>query len=264
MQWYEESQGRDPRMAQTIRTPGYTRIGQTTPSLPDFASSITGYQYVKYVQAPAFDQGNCVNDMPIFRYAEVLLNFAEAKAEKGNLTQADIDRSIKLLRDRVAMPNLSVAAANANPDPYLAGLYVNVNGANKGIVLEIRRERLIELIREGHRYYDLIRWKEGQLLTRTFNGMYFPGVGTYDIDHNGSIDLHIYEGTKPAAVAGRQYLKIGEVVLENGAAGGQIVTNPTVTKQWNEDRDYLYPIPTQERLLNKALTQNPGWIDGVQ
>jgi hypothetical protein len=264
MQWYEESQGRDPRMAQTIRTPGYTRIGQTTPSLPDFASSISGYQYVKYVQAPAFDQGNCVNDMPIFRYAEVLLNFAEAKAEKGNLTQADIDRSIKLLRDRVAMPNLSVAAANANPDPYLAGLYVNVNGANKGVVLEIRRERLIELIREGHRYYDLIRWKEGQLLTRTFNGMYFPGVGTYDIDHNGSIDLHIYEGTKPAAVAGRQYLKIGEVVLENGAAGGQIVTNPTVTKQWNEDRDYLYPIPTQERLLNKALTQNPGWIDGVQ
>lgn len=261
MQWYEETQNRDPRLAQTIRTPGYTRIGESTPSVPDFASSITGYQYIKYVQAPAFDQGNCVNDMPLFRYAEVLLNFAEAKAERGTLSQSDVDKSIKLLRDRVGMPNLDVAAANADPDPYLADQYVNVSGANKGVILEIRRERRIELIREGHRWRDILRWKEGQLLTRVFYGMYFPGVGTYDIDHDGDIDLHIYDGAKPAQVAGRQYIKVGEMVFENGAAGGQIITNPTVVKSWNEDRDYLYPIPTQERLLNPNLTQNPGWIE---
>lgn len=263
MQWFEETQNRDPRLGQTIRIPGHTRIGETNAILPDFASSITGYQYVKYVQAPSFDQGNCVNDMPIFRYAEVLLNFAEAKAELGTLGQADIDHSIKLLRDRVSMPNLSMSVANAVPDPYLADKFVNVKGTNKGVILEIRRERQVELIREGLRYNDLIRWKEGQIFTRVFNGMYFPGVGTYDIDRNGTIDLHIYEGAKPAAVAGRQYLKIGEVVFENGAKGGQIVTNPTVTKNWNESRDYMYPIPVQERLLNNILTQNPGWIDGV-
>jgi hypothetical protein len=230
--------------------------------LPDFAASITGYQYIKYIQPAEFDQGNCVNDMPIFRYAEVLLNFAEAKAERGTLTQSDIDRSIKHLRDRVAMPNLLLAAANANPDPYLAEQYANVNGANKGIILEIRRERRIELVREGHRYYDLIRWKEGQLLTRLMYGMYFPGVGTYDIDHDGAIDLEIYEGTRPTT-PGRQYIRVGEVEFENGVNGGQIITNPTVSKEWDESRDYLYPIPTQERLLNPSLTQNPGWIDGI-
>jgi len=264
MQWFEETQNRDPRLAQTIRVPGYKRIGESNTTLPDFAASITGYQYIKYVQAPEFDQGNCVNDMPIFRYAEVLLNFAEAKAERENLTQSDLDRSIKLLRDRVGMPNLSMAAANSNPDPYLADQYKNVSGTNQGVILEVRRERRIELIREGLRYYDVIRWKEGQLLSRPFNGMYFPGIGTYDIDHNGTIDLQIYEGTKPSAVSGRQYIKIGEVVFENGANGGQIVTNPTVTKEWNESRDYLYPISTQERLLNPSLTQNPGWIDGIK
>ena len=264
MQWFEETRNRDPRLGQTIRIPGYKRIGETNTTLPDFASSITGYQYVKYVQAASFDQGNCVNDMPIFRFAEVLLNFSEAKAELATLGQADIDKSIKLLRDRVGMPNLSMAAANAVPDPYLASRYVNVSGANKGVILEIRRERQVELIREGLRYNDLVRWKEGQVFKTVFTGMYFPGVGTHDIDRNGTIDLHIYEGTRPAAVAGRQYLKLGEVVFENGNKGGQIVTNPTVTKEWNENRDYLYPVPVQERLLNKSLTQNPGWIDGLK
>ncbi|WP_316817392.1 RagB/SusD family nutrient uptake outer membrane protein [Pedobacter nyackensis] len=264
MQWFEETQNRDPRLSQTIRIPGYKRSGESNLTLPDFASTITGYQYVKYVQPTAFDQGNCVNDMPIFRFAEVLLNFAEAKAERGTLTQTDLDRSVKLIRDRVAMPNISLIAANALPDPYMVDLYRNVSNSNKGVILEIRRERQVELIREGLRYYDLIRWKEGQIFSRVFNGMYFPGVGTYDIDHNGTIDLHIYEGTKPASVPGRQYLKIGEVVFENGRNGGQIITNPTVTKQWDESRDYLYPIPTQERLLNKALKQNEGWVDGVK
>lgn len=263
MPWFEETQNRDPRLAQTIRVPGYKRIGESKTSVPDFAASITGYQYIKYVQPPANDQGNCVNDMPIFRYAETLLNFAEAKAERGTLTQLDIDRSIKLLRDRVGMPNLNLAQANADPDPYLADQYRNVSGSNKGVILEIRRERRIELIREGFRYDDLMRWKEGQLLTRVFHGMYFPGVGTYDVDHDGKIDLHIYEGSKPAAVAGRQYMKIGEVVLEQGAAGGQIIVNPTVQKEWDESKDYLYPVPTQERLLNANLSQNPGWVDGI-
>lgn len=263
MQWFEETQNRDPRLSQTIRTPGYTRIGENAVSLPDFAASITGYQYTKFLLAPSYDQGNCDNDMPIFRYAEILLNYAEAKAERGNINQSDIDRSIKLLRDRVGMPNLDMNIANANPDPFLEDQYVNVTGSNKGLILEIRRERRVELIREGHRWYDLLRWKEGSLLTREFHGMYFPGVGTYDIDRDGTIDLHIYEGERPASVPGRQYISIGEVVFENGAEGGQIVVNPSVTKEWDETRDYLYPIPTQERLLNRNLNQNPGWVDGI-
>ena len=260
MQFFEETQNRDPRLAQTIRTPGYKRIGRDEVSVPDFATSVTGYQYVKYILSPAFDSGQSTNDMPIFRYAEVLLNYAEAKAELGAITQADIDKSIKLLRDRVAMPNLDVAAANADPDPYLQKEYPHVQaGANAGVLLEIRRERRIELVKEGHRYRDLLRWKEGARLAKPFYGMYFPGAGEYDLDHNGSIDLVIYEGEAPTAVPGRQYQRLGELVLENGTNGGRIVNMPDIIKQWDEDKDYYYPIPTQELQLNPNLEQNPGW-----
>src|SRR5690606_17675126 len=101
------------------------------------------------------------------RYAEVLLNYAEAKAELGTITQTDIDKSIKLLRDRVGMPNLNLAFANSNPDPYLIGEYPNATkGANHGAILEIRRERRIELVKEGLRYNDLMRWKEGARLAK--------------------------------------------------------------------------------------------------
>ncbi|RAV27795.1 RagB/SusD family nutrient uptake outer membrane protein [Sinomicrobium soli] len=262
MQFYEETRDRDPRMQQTIRTPGYKRIGSDQASVPDFATCVTGYQYVKYVLSAQYDAGRNTNDMPIFRYAEVLLNYAEAKAELGALTQTDIDRSIKLLRDRVDMPNLDVNAANADPDTYLVSEYPNVStGADKGVILEIRRERRIELVREGHRYRDLMRWKEGQRLAEPFYGMYFPGAGAYDLDQNGTIDLVLYEGSAPAPVPGRQYQRLGELVLEHGLNGGRIVNLPDITKTWDEDKDYLYPIPLDELLLNQNLTQNPGWAE---
>lgn len=262
MQFYEETQDRDPRLAQTIRTPGYKRIGKEETSVPDFATSVTGYQYVKYVLAPTFDAGQSTNDMPIFRFAEVLLNYAEAKAELGTLTQADLDRSINMLRARVDMPHLNLQAANTNPDNYLITEYPNVTkGQNLGVLLEIRRERRIELVKEGHRYRDLLRWKEGKRLENKFYGMYFPGVGNYDLDKDGKVDLVIYAGTSPTRQPGVQYQKLGELVLENGVNGGRIVNLPDILKKWDEKKDYLYPIPTQELQLNKALKQNPGWAE---
>ena len=261
MQFSEEVQNRDPRLSQTIRTPGYTRIGETAPLVPEFGATVTGYQLIKFVSAPKWDTfSKDITDMPIFRYAEVLLNFAEAKAERGTLTQGDLDISAKLIRDRVGMPNINLAAANAKPDPYQAQQYTQLAGANSGVILEIRRERRIELVMENFfRWDDLIRWKEGQLLTKSFKGMYFPGPGSYDLDKNGKVDLVIYEGTKPT-VAGAQLLKLGsEILLENGNKGGNIVINGHITKKFIETRDYLYPIPKQERLLNTNLTQNPNW-----
>ncbi|WP_221391017.1 RagB/SusD family nutrient uptake outer membrane protein [Dyadobacter sp. NIV53] len=261
MSFYDETQNRDPRLSQTIKTPGYTRIGETTPLVPEFGGTVTGYQLIKFVSEPKWDTFNKdITDMPIFRYAEVLLNFAEAKAEKATLTQPDLDRSVKLLRDRVGMPAIDLALSNANPDPYLAAQYNQVKGENAGIILEIRRERRVELVMENFfRWDDLLRWKEGQLLTRQFKGMYFPGTGNFDLDKDGKIDLVIYEGTKPV-VAGAQILKLGsEIVLENGNAGGNIVINNHIVKKFNEAKDYLYPIPTQEILLNSRLVQNPNW-----
>lgn len=261
MQFYDEVQNRDPRLSQTIRTPGYTRIGETAQLVPEFGATVTGYQLIKFVSTPKWDTFNKdITDMPIFRYAEVLLNYAEAKAEKGTLTQADLDISTKLTRDRVGMPNINMDQANAKPDPYQAGQYTQISGKNLGVILEIRRERRIELVMENYfRWDDIIRWKEGQALTKQYKGMYFPGPGQYDLDKNGSIDVVIYEGTKPD-IKGAQLLKLGsDVSLENGAKGGNIIINGHITKKFIENRDYLYPIPKQERLLNTNLTQNPNW-----
>ncbi len=261
IEFYEETQNRDPRLSQTIRTPGYTRIGETNKLVPEFGATVTGYQLIKFVSEPKWDTyGKDITDMPVFRYAEVLLNYAEAKAERGTITQADLDLSIKPIRARVGMPNINMAAANSNPDPYQAAFYSQIKGANTGLILEIRRERRIELVMENFlRWDDIIRWKEGQTLTRQFKGMYFPGTGSYDLDKNGSIDLVIYEGTKPS-VPDAQVLKLGsEITLENGNAGGNIIINGHITKKFDESKDYLYPIPTQELLLNSNLVQNPNW-----
>ncbi len=263
--FFHETRNRDPRLAQTIRTPGYSRIGANNPVAPDFGASVTGYQLVKFVGDMSYDSYNrSINSMPIFRYAEVLLNFAEAKAELGTLTQEDLNNSIGELRKRVGMPMLDLAAANASPDPFMAAQYPDVAGANKGVILEIRRERRIELVMESYRWNDLMRWKSGQSLTRQFKGMYFPGVGQYDLDANGTIDVHIYEGTKPSpAVKGVQYFKLNaEMYLENGTSGN-VMINKDVEKTFDEEKDYLQPIPIQERQLNRNLTQNPKWIDGL-
>lgn len=259
MQFYNETQNRDPRLAQTIRTPGYTRIGSTVQLAPDFGATVTGYQVTKYVTSTAEDSYNTsTNPLHIIRYAEVLLNYAEAKAELGTLTQEDLDKSVNKLRDRVAMPHMDLAAANANPDPYLAAQYTHVSDANKGILLEIRRERRIELVMEGFRWNDLMRWKEGHLLSEQFKGMYFPGPGVYDLDRNGKTDVQIYTGSRPSGSG--VLLKLGsDIDLEDGANGGNIVVNPNIPKKFNEGRDYLFPIPTQEILLNPNLEQNPNW-----
>lgn len=162
MTFIDEVKDRDPRLSQSIRNPKFT-LSDNKPFPNKFAGSVDGYHPIKFLQdeTKGYDVrvGYSSNDLPVFRYAEVLLNYAEAKAELGTLTQADIDISIKLLRDRVGMPNLDVAAANANPDPYLLSEktgYTNVTAANKGAILEVRRERAIELVQEGFRI-DLIK-----------------------------------------------------------------------------------------------------------
>ena len=284
MQYYDEMQNRDPRLTQTVVGPGYMRINSTTVSSPNFGASTTGYQITKWVTDASGDGYlGSSNDYILFRAAEVYLNYAEAKAELGTLTQEDLEISIKKIRDRVGMPNIDMDAANANPDPYLCALesgYQNVTGPNKGVILEIRRERTIELLLEGFRYYDIIRWKEGKVFEQPYKGMYFPGLtqgsgdNRYDVfDMNDGtvgdkekVDICIYTGKKPSVKNIRKFYKLGdEFVLTDGDKGNIICHDiEKEPRQWREDRDYLYPIPTQERLLsNGTLSQNPNWDDGL-
>ncbi|KJD31117.1 hypothetical protein PK35_16265 [Tamlana nanhaiensis] len=259
IEFLQETDDRDPRLAQTIRTPGYTRIGgDGTALLPDFSAGISGYQIIKYV-ADISQDGDAAGyqDLPIIRFGEVLLNYAEAKAELGNLTQADLDISINQLRDRVRMPSMSLATANANIDPILIERYGNVSGLNTGVILEIRRERRVELVLEGFRYDDLMRWKNGELLEIHFKGMYFPSLGAFDLDGNGSLDVELYTGT--ATTAALQKVEIGGVITLSDGTSGNLVPFADRTKAFDESRDYLYPIPSGDIQLNPNLKQNPNW-----
>lgn len=267
MSFYEETQDRDPRLAQTIRTPGYKRVNETA-LYGKFYELLyicsTGYMPIKYFAGRDSDPDNCnENDVIVFRYAETLLNQAEAKAELGTITQADIDNTIAQIRKRVGMPSFKLADVNSNPDTYLAAQYPLVNGSNKGAILEIRRERRIELALEEFRFDDMVRWKDGQQFVRQFKGAYFPGEGAYDLDGDGTNDVYLYSKTpgdwKGVISSGR--LKLGSaVVLENGTYGNVVVNADKISqKVWDENKDYLYPIPTQAIVLNPKLEQNPGW-----
>ena len=271
MQFVEETTGRDPRLGFSCVTPGYMRIGGTEVLAPDFGASVTGFQVAKFVMdetLPGVGRVNMsFNDMPVFRIAEAYLNYAEALAELGTLTQYDLDISVNLLRDRVGMPHMDMAAANADPDWYLASEeygYPNVTGANKGVILEIRRERAVELAQEGFRLADLTRWRAGYCLNQSFYGMYFPGAGEYDLTGDGKADVRLYIGSKPST-NDLVNIPIGEdtgVLLSNDTYG-YLDHHKNVEHSFDEARDYYYPIPTKERSLNPNLKQNPGWKDGL-
>ena len=210
------------------------------------------------------------NDLPIYRLGEIYLIYAEAKAELGTLTQKDLDISVNLLRKRVGMPDMNIEVANANPDPYLLsaeyGYTSEVLAAspNKGVIIEIRRERAVELAQEGRRWDDLMRWREGKCIEQAIYGPYFKGAGRYDLNGEGAVDFILYEGDKPKDKV--QVYKIGgespEIILTEGTSG-YVHFHQKIEHIFNEDRDYLYPIPTEERELNRELAQNPGWVDGL-
>lgn len=269
MTYAEEIQNRDPRLLQSIRHPGFKLNGNTC--LPNLSESVTGYNPIKFVQDGITRSDNSTCDMPVFRIAETMLNYAEAKAELGTLTQEDLDNTINVIRDRVGMAHLVMSAANSNPDWYLSSEdygFTNVEGSNKGVILEIRRERAIELNQEGFRWADIRRWKAGNCYNQKFTGMYFPGPGEYDFDGDGNADLVLYGAnqSKPNVPSSTPIFQIGVdggIILSQGNKG-YVDRHTTIEKMpFNEGRDYFYPIPSDEISLykdkNPDFKQNPGW-----
>ena len=274
MTYNQQFQNRDPRMAQTLMAPGYVDLNGIDEVIEDCKSyDMTGYRFIKFVSDDTHNGATTsTTDWPVFRYPEILLTYAEAKAELGTLTPEDIALTVDIVRDRVGMPALDMAAANNNPDPLMASYYPNVNsGANKGVILEIRRERTVELPCEGLRQWDMLRWKEGAQLVPSSNGLdgflgcYFPSLGEYDMNGDGKMDLCLWSGTKPATTCDAM-LEIGEgkdAQLTDGTSG-YIVCFRGRTYKWEEGRDYLWPIPTDQRVATGgALSQNPGYEDGL-
>ena len=283
-QYYEQFQRRDPRMAQTLHGPGH--FGYLDPDMKgavettDFARTLNGYRVIKGVSDGSHENATTsTTDWAYIRYAEVLLNYAEAHAELGDLTQAMIDKSIKLIRDRAEMPNLTLPT---EPDALMAEYYPNATGDQLAAILEVRRERVVELFAEGFHQWDMIRWKEGGPLTAAGNmvtgatpldpanatpgykGIYIPALGEYDTDHDGKMDLLIYTGSMPSPVSStipatnRIQVGANSLTLSEGDHG--YITRDAAEDYVWKDRDYLYPVPLgQVQAYDGKLTQNPGW-----
>lgn len=217
-------------MAMTFIQPGseiYADGGVWAPTFPGFLgtnATQTGYMLRKFLdetlEATQF-QGQY--DFKEFRYGEVLLILAEALFElNGQISDADLDRTINLLRARVNMP----AMTNAH-----------VNGNNLDMLEEIRRERTVELAFEGYRRDDLRRWKTAEnVMPQAIRGIKFEGTD--------------YEANYPDLEPG---------VNITVDAEGFLVTEPASSRQFLQ-KHYLDPLPLQQIQLSQgALVQNPGW-----
>jgi hypothetical protein len=269
MLFKDEVKNRDLRLKQTIRLGDYKRItnGVPVPAPPVFSYTFTGYQPIKWTLDDTYYDAGALNtnSVALFRYAEVLLNFAEAKAELGTLTDQEWASTIGVLRARGGI----TAGLSNKPtvaDPYLVANYFP--GITDPTILEIRRERGIELSLEGLRYADLLRWKRGPLMEQEWNGFYVPALNTpMDLNEDGILDVAFYQGTRPTpAVAGVTYVDVSAKVgtatnsqlLKNGTSGELIWMNE-IPRKW-EDRNYYYPIPLTDIQRNPNLKpQNPGW-----
>ena len=263
----EECKGRDWRMAQIIRGPQYTwKVNEefTRESANFKDHTYTGYQLTKYVydDKNMDDKSSGTYDTPLLRYAEILLIYAEAKAELGTITDAEWAQTIGALRARAGI-TAGLDKVPSVKDPLLVKYYGDLSAA----VLEVRRERAIELIMEGHRQVDLKRWACGELWeTMPWEGVYVPALDT-QLDMNDDGVMDVYFTSKKADELSKEDGKIASYLnenqtmkkLEDDPNGGYVMYYAYGDRRvWN-DNMYLYPIPTQVGIMNPNLVQNPGW-----
>jgi hypothetical protein len=267
MEFKDEVKGRDKRLEQTIRMGPYKRISGTSlvAAPPLFTYTFTGYQPIKWSLDDTYYDTRDLNNnaVSIFRYAEVLLNYAEAQAELGVMTDADWTKTIGALRKRAGITG-GLTTKPTVADPYLQTTYFpNITDP---VILEVRRDRGIELALEGFRFYDIIRWKRGDLMTTTWNGMYVTALNTLmDLNEDGVNDVLFFKGTAPAQIPGVVFVNVSPTInnvpnpqrLSNDNFG-EVTWLTTVPRTWAE-RNYYYPIPEPDRTANPNLAQNPGW-----
>ena len=189
------------------------------------------------------------------RYAEVLLNYAEAKAELKEMTQDVWNKTIKPLRERAGVTAIYPTEA----DPYMVSYFQGK--VTDAAILEVRRERGIEMTMENIRFDDIIRWHQGELFERPWRGIWIDASET-------ELDLN-YDGVKETMVtADKNNTSKMTILYIDGASDighklsegtkGNIMTATKMERKWR-DYKYVRPIPTTAIQENPNLQQNPGW-----
>ncbi len=229
---------RDNRLAQTIDS--YLAFNGNSHQRPnsDPLASNTGYTIKRFVN-PGMSYDDCTTDgrnatcAPIYWMAEIYLALAEAKAELGTLTDADLNNTINKLFKRAELPARTVAELNAINDP------AN-NAGVSSLIWEIRRCRRCELMFcKNARWWDMIRW--------------------HQLD---KLDTVKYPNTAMGAnVSKASAEQVKNVSVTNGYIDAAKNSAAVSTRIYNE-REYLQPIGTTQLRLNKQLEQNPGWGTG--
>lgn len=252
---------RDPRLSLCIRPKYYLKGENCSP----FGYTYTGYSWCKYMDdtkaakpEATFASGKNVTDAPCIRYAEVLLNYAEAAYElsllgKYSFTQTDLDNSINLIRARadVGMPALQMSGNQpmvggvTYDDPLRLSIENNADGpVTDALLWEIRRERRVELCFEGFRRNDLKRWHKLDYIFNSCNP---------DIRYGAYVVLANYPSMDKT------------IVLEDPAASEGYILRNTEGQRTGKPlpRNYISPIPQGQITLYQSkgyhLSQNPEW-----
>ena len=273
-QFVDEFKDRDPRIYQTLAYPGWELVNTMTYAtgagiyVQELNKNFSGYHQIKGFINNKDENYYVGIDFPVIRYAEVLLTYAEAKAELGELTQDVLDQTVNLLRDRAGMPHLQM---NPPVDPVMAEALPGVGST----LLEIRRERRVELAFEGFRFDDLMRWHAGKLLEHEPEGLYFPSLGKFDLTGDGIEDICLIpssqsipaEEDKETNALGEKlvYYRAGTIDDQNATvylSDGDHGTIQTIKDMgtFQEPKFYYRPIPRHEMDLNPNLgPQLFGW-----
>ena len=261
-----EFDGRDWRMAQTVVSPDYRMKINGTDSAysPDWMVTRTGYQPIKWCidddSNGMFTSARSWNCLPMIRYAEVLLNYAEAEAELGKMDASVWNRTIAPLRGRAGVKSV----LPSSPDGYLRDYFMDSEGALDKWILEVRRERGVELCLEMTlRWDDIMRWNLGKMLssdTRQWKGL-SVGDRNYSYSYTGRTDGA--GNPVPDFSIGDEYTSTSIIVDDSGKDQSYTIDGDgslvyVYAREWS-DRKYLRPIPQSAIIRNPNLTQNPGW-----
>ncbi len=268
----DEFKNRDWRLSQSFLNPDYEKVvngiktKDITKTFPNLEQQNTWYRIAKWSLADNSLEGGdwSYNSLPVFRFAEILLNYAESKAELGEMDSNVWDMTIRRIRERSGVKGDAPAVA----DPYLIAYYTN-DQDNTSVtdkwILEVRRERTIELFMENTRRDDLWRWRQCPLMERPYDGIYVPQVGKeFDLNGDGKNDICFYSKSFPKpskTIAGVTYVEIKAKDGDKDVIYGLNEDNCIVyliDREWLPHM-YYYPIPQTAININPNLGQNPGW-----